>query len=222
MAIAYSVLTQGNSATNTTSYNTASITPTAGTTVFVYVSSKIGSGTANEASLSGNGITWEVTNSISFGIRRLTVFKGTKASPSTGAITISFSGQTQVGCAWGVVEYTNTNYSGTPVQDVESTPNNAVTSFSITMSAFSNVSNASVGCFFLDNTDSTVTAGSGFTKIVDQRAGANEDFNHLVVTFKNSNDTSIDISISSARRANGIGYELKHTVPSGSFMQIIG
>jgi len=222
MAISYSVLTQGKDTSDRSSYSTASITPTAGKTVFVFVSSKVGSGNGNQASLSGNNITWEVINSIPFGIRRLTVFKGKSSSPSTGAISISFSGQGQIGCAWGVVEFTNANYGKTPVQNVESFPNNAVSYFSVTMGAFSSSKNATMGCFFLDNTDSSVTAGSGFTKIVDQIAGSGEDFNHLVVTFKDTNDTSVDINISSQRRANGIGYELSHTVPAGNFAQIIG
>jgi hypothetical protein len=88
-----------NSSTDATSYANTSWTPS-GDMAVAYVYSKVGSGTANIPTISGNSLTWNAVTSasIAVGFHRLTLIAAQVTSPSAGVTTISFDGQTQVAC----------------------------------------------------------------------------------------------------------------------------
>lgn len=87
----FTILTSGRSLPGATSFNTASITPTVGTLVFVGFVSQNGSG----AAISGAGMTWTRIGNILTGIdgdSAATVFYAASGTPSAGALTISATG----------------------------------------------------------------------------------------------------------------------------------
>lgn len=197
--VSASGLTTNGSNTDASSYATASITPSADKLILAWVYS-IASAAPNTPTASGNGLTWVqvATTSDNIGNRRITLFRAMGASPSSGAVTFDFGGQTQIGCAWSVVEYDNvdtsgSNGSGAIVQAVADGSGANATSFSITLSSFGSTLNATAGGFGIPlNTSGQPSVGSGFTS-TGQR---NQDNPNLAIAseFREDNDTSVDMS----------------------------
>ena len=79
-------LTSGSSATDATSYATASITPTANKLVLLAVFNRVAAGTANAPTATGCGLTWvQVATSLgTTALRRLTLFRALGSAPSAG------------------------------------------------------------------------------------------------------------------------------------------
>lgn len=121
--IAVAELTQGTSNDTDGSFDTASITPTANAQVIVsVVLSKPGGNTtttSDNMSVSGCNLTWSQVGEIaSWSSRRATyIWKGVGASPSSGALTISFTASGGDGLTenqkYSVDEFTGVD-SGTP------------------------------------------------------------------------------------------------------------
>lgn len=108
MAITHANLTRGNSDTDASSYTTASVTPGADRLILLSVASEVSSGNVNEPTISGNGLTWVLvrsTREIGSSTQQVHLFRAIGGSPSSGAITIDFGGQTQLRCSWSVDEF---------------------------------------------------------------------------------------------------------------------
>lgn len=197
--VSASGLTTNGSNTDASSYATASITPSADKLILAWVYS-IASAAPNTPTASGNGLTWVqvATTSDNIGNRRITLFRAMGASPSSGAVTFDFGGQTQIGCAWSVVEYDNvdtsgSNGSGAIVQAVADGSGANATSFSITLSSFGSTLNATAGGFGIPlNTSGQPSVGSGFTS-TGQRNQNNPNL-AIASEFREDNDTSVDMS----------------------------
>lgn len=101
------------STANTTSYASASHTPTANALVIAAVISTKATA-ADTPTLSGNGITWVyITNVLTFSTTiNISVFRGRNASPSAGATTATY-GASQTGCYIKIVEFVNADPTGT-------------------------------------------------------------------------------------------------------------
>lgn len=213
-------LVTNSSTTDAASYNTASISPGANKLILATVVSRTGiTADPNQPTLSGNGLTWVAIASVVFdntssSRRRVTLFRAMGASPSTGAVTIDFGGQTQTACDWNIEEVSGmdtsgTNGSGAIVQSATNFDNatgTPVSTLTVTLSAFSNTNNATFGAFGYGGTG-TSTAGSGFTKLGDVMDG--ETSIRLTTEFRSDNDTSVDISYSAAGEIGGIAIEIK-------------
>lgn len=199
MAVTKTDLTVGSNATGTDSANTASISPSANKLILIAVVNEEWAGTADIPTVSGCGLTWvEIDNRVMNSDKRLTVFRAMGASPSTGALTIDFA-TAQDGIAWSVFELGNVDTTGTngsgAIQQSVTTGGTSDTNPSITLSAFDNSNNATVGLFgWGDAFTQNPTAGSGFTEIHDQNV--NGVGNTRVFTeWKTTNDTSVDCSV---------------------------
>ncbi len=149
MAIAGTNKVTNGSATDATSYATASITPAANALIVAWIGNQVASGTANIPTLSGNGLTWVQQKTVLSGTaRRLTMFTARGASPSAGAVTIDMAGQTQMGAEWAIIEVTGQGGSTETdalVQVKEATSGGSSTSGSVTLtSAASDVNNRCV------------------------------------------------------------------------------
>ena len=182
------VLTQSNSQTDATSYDTASITPTANRMVYLAV---YGAGSSiGTVSLVGNGITWTQEETQLGGTSsRISLFRGFHATPSTGAITITWT-TTVVRCAWAVFELANNDTTTPVVQSVPGSGTN-VTTLSITLAAFGSADNATLGLFGI-NKNEAITPGTGFTEIAEQVAST--ESMALQVEWRIDNDTGVDAS----------------------------
>jgi hypothetical protein len=144
------LLTQGNTTTDATSFATASVSPVANRVVFAAVASCVN---AAVPTCSGNGLTWEqVGTCVISTFRRLTVFRAIGASPSSGAITFSF-GSSQTSACWNVIQFADastagTNGSGAVVQVVPLDTQGAATTRTNTLAALEHANNVHL-CYVL-------------------------------------------------------------------------
>lgn len=218
MALAAANLTSGVSNTDATSYDTASITPTANALVLLAVSSRRSGATPSEPTASGCGLTWVVEDtqlSYSAGTpnRRLTLFRGMGASPTTGAITISIA-DTQTECAWSVDEFTGVDTSGTNGSGaiVQNTSNNdagsVATTCTLTLSSFASANNMAYGA--KTHTGNTATTpGTGFTELAEQTSA--ENGTGFQTQYK-LNDTTVDWSWTGNNSWFAIAIEVKEAI----------
>ena len=158
------LLTNGASTTSATSYNTASISPTANARILVWV---VSTGAGAATFLSGNGITYNLvaTSDNSTAGYYLTLWSGTAASPSAGQITISHAGS-RTGCAWIVQQWTADVTPTVRQFKVGENEVGGVTSASITLDTTPASTSATAGGFYKVPVESSV-AGDGFTALGD-------------------------------------------------------
>lgn len=211
MAVTQSPLTSGANTTNQNSYVTASISPGANRLVLVTVLN-FGTGSSpNTPTLSGNGLTYQLidTQLYQSNFIRLSLFRSMGASPSSGAITIDFAGQSQDSCHWAVSEFsgvsaTGTHGSGAIVQSAKAAPTSTTTGLA-TLSAFADAANATFGCFAINSSGSNlITPGSGFTEIYEVSTGQR----NLQTEWRDSADTSVDATTASAENWAVIAVEI--------------
>mgnify|MGYP003395495187 CR=1 FL=1 len=133
------------------------------------VYSRIAAGTPNDATATGNSVTWVKVNSVAQSNRKITTLRSMGASPTTGTISIDFAAQTQTMCGWSLAEFsgtdtTGTNGSGAIVQSPTDT--NTTGTPSTTMTAFASTNNVAyygVGHAANEGT----TPATGFAEIHD-------------------------------------------------------
>ena len=216
MAVTIANITQNFTTAGVTSVNTASVTPGSNKLELLSVASRTGITTnPNQPTATGNGLTWVVITSVvydntSSSRRRLTTFRAMGASPSTGAITIDFGGQTQTTIDWILDELTGTDTSGTngsgAIVQSNSNSDTSATGSSLTVTLSSSPTSGFVyGAFANGNGTNTSTAGTGFTKSGDITDSADI---RTTTEYQAANDQSIDMSWSAASELGGIGLEI--------------
>src|SRR5262249_12453794 len=158
------------STTDGTTYTTAAVSPAANNLQLLCVVT--GDGTSspqNPTAVSGVGLTFTLVNSRTSGNpgRRVGLWRALSGSPSTGAVTITFSATQQV-ATWTWSEFGNVDTGGTNGANaiVQNAQNGCAgcSSLSVTLAAFSSLNNATYGCFGSNHTVAH-TPGSGFTQI---------------------------------------------------------
>lgn len=185
--------------TNATTFSTLSISPNINVGDLVGVQSTIAAGTGpNEPTLSGNGLTWARVDGIqetNANVSRLTVFRAIGASPSAGALTADFGGESQTTCAMVVVEFRNTLLSGTNwadaiVQSKTGQVSGTNTGITVTFdNPFSSPFNATVAFWAIDR-GIAMTPGSGFADAGNTGGGASS----LQCEFRNDNSATASAS----------------------------
>ncbi len=173
MAITEANLASGT-ASSVASAASASITPTGNRLVLLAVASRIASGTPNQPTASGNGLTWVAVASLGVAgslNTRITVFRAMGASPSTGAVTIDFGGQSQTRIEWSIVEFGNvttagSNGSGAVVQSNTADSGTAQTAVSLALAAFLSSTNRPY-CAIAHNTAEGTTPRTNWAELHD-------------------------------------------------------
>lgn len=208
-AVSCSVLTQGQNVSNTTGYATASITPSANALILLAVANVRNTADActwaDVETVSGNSLTWVKVNeqcysSVTVPTNMVTIYRSMGASPSTGTVSFFYGSTSQLAAAWAVIECTGVDTSGTngsgAVAQSAINANTSSASITATLGSFGSANNATLGAFGTTG-NTSVTSGSGFTELAEQLV--TDSYNHaLHVEFKNSNDTTVDASYSSA------------------------
>lgn len=202
---AASALNVTGSDTDARNYTTASWTPTAGKLYILALGVHDLGGSMTVPTVSGNNITWSrLGNDTGGGVGQpvlVTWYGYAGSSASAGAITFTgvvSSGQTADGAIWGIAELTDANDYVQSV--VGSTINDTIT---VTLASFASTNNAT-GAWFLsyDNAGGAITntAGSGFTLTTGLNASqaSGGDTMRLSFQFRSDNDTSVDVTASSA------------------------
>ena len=224
MTVTHTLLTEGNDESNGTSYDTASISPSANKLLIVDVAADSASDGANgQPTLSGCGVTWVVVQSLvgvgvdGGGWARQTQFRA-MGNPTTGVLTIDFGSDTQEAVRWSVCEKGNvdtggTNGSAAVVQSATGTSTG--TTCTVTLAAFGNINNATHGAFHREGevTGATQTAGSGFTEETDLESDLTGGYyGYLHTEYRNDNDTTVDSTASDAMDGTtGIAIEIKES-----------
>lgn len=206
-----------------TSFNTASITPSANKLVLLAVWQSAASGTPNTPTVSGNGLTWVqvATYQLSYNTaRRMTIFRAMGASPSAGAVTVDFGGQSQTFFSWSISEFdgvakTGTNGSDAVVQSSNAEQNGTYSGLTVTLGTFANAANAAWG-YILNGGTNAITSGSGFTELSNistalGRSASEFKLNDTTVDWswssQNNNSQAIAVEIQSERaikKINGV------------------
>lgn len=188
MVLAATALTGATTATNGTSFATASITPSANVTLIAFFHSSRG-GTPTTPTASGNGLTWTNRSSVTIGDVRITLFSATGSSPSAGSITFSTGAETQNRAGWSVFEISGSDYATTDgirtANIVTATGTGSI--LSMTLGAFANVNNGAIAGYGIKIAEA-ITADSGWTEIHDLQ-NATESLS-IETQFIASNDTS--------------------------------
>ena len=165
------------SGSSASSYNTASISPGAKRLVLLYVQTNPTSGTANQPTVTGAGMTWTAVISATLGGYRETLFRALSASPGSGALTIDFAGQNQNYFNWIVYEFIGVDPSGTNGANAivqagsQTLPNSGnSTGITVTLGAFGNINNATYGAIA---SSGGIATGGSFTELSNFATGSN-------------------------------------------------
>lgn len=216
MAITASNLISGSdSGAAASSFTTASITPSANKLILLSVTARRGDSTQPVApTVTGNGLTWveiaEIYWDTTSTSRKSTfLFRAMGASPSSGAVTMDFGTQSINLPNWIVDEITGmdtsgTNGSGAIVQSATN-KNEAGATLTVTLAAFSSANNATYGSFGGDSFGAGSSVGTGYTQL-GSTDGATTTAG--VTEFRSDNDTSVDVTFSTAS-LGGIAIEIK-------------
>ncbi|HEX5728452.1 VCBS repeat-containing protein [Microbacterium sp.] len=171
-----SLLTAGSQTSpDASSYNTASISPVGNRPLYAVVETATGAG-PSQPTATGNGLTWVVERSVTFSTRRLTVLRALGASPSSGAVTYDFAGQTQTSAIWQVVQCagadtSGTNGSGATPQSASATVA-AGTTFTATLPGALNSSGSRLLCWVGLDIASTVSPDADLLEFSDANVAA--------------------------------------------------
>ncbi|MDO8640302.1 MAG: hypothetical protein Q7R33_02060 [Nitrosarchaeum sp.] len=201
---------------DTLTFDTASITPSANKLILLSCTAYDGDSTVPEPTVSGCGLTWVKIDTRISGDnhRRVTLFRAMGASPSSGAVTITFS-IALWGCAWGVSEFgsvdtSGTNGSGAIVQSAVNGVDGAL-GLTITLAAFGSTNNATFGAF---GSSHTTTVGSGFIQVNTYQTDPGQWYeNTNTQEWRDDNDTSVDISTGWGD-IHGVAVEIKYAAPT--------
>jgi hypothetical protein len=187
------------SAINDDGYSTGSVSFDAGSIAIVDVSSVVGSGTANEPTLSGLSLTWTSVASqlLSTNARRITRFRALVGGAASGVITIDFAAQLQQNCDWSITQITDCVTTGTNGEDAiqqtkTSAPVGTASSCSITFDAtWDHADNRALGVFHHNSDTRPFTAGTNFT-ILGQAQGSSAS-SGIATEHGRDSDDAVDI-----------------------------
>jgi hypothetical protein len=161
--------TEGFIASGATVYTTDSITPSANALVLAWVGNEDIFGTPSIPTLTGCGLTWVQIDTVQFGNLRLTLFRALGASPSSGAVTITFPAS-EWAAIWSITQFTDTDTSGTNgsgaiAQNAQNSDAAVGSSLTVTLgSAIASGNMAAAGWLFAVS-DLGMNAGAGWTTI---------------------------------------------------------
>lgn len=230
MAIAFANITTGFDTAGLSTASTASISPVANRLYLAaFVARTNISADTNTPTLSGCGITWVAVANIAWDTsstsrKKLTLFRGLSASPTSGALTVDYGGQAQTQHDWIVDEVSDIDTGGTSGSNavVQSATNKNETvdtaTLTATLAAFSSLSNATYGVFTTDTTVG-VTVGSGFTQLATV-TDAQVSALRLMSEYKLTNDTTVDFTPGNSCMKGGIAIEIKQNT-GANFFQVL-
>jgi hypothetical protein len=173
-----------------------------------------------QPTVTGCGLTWVAINSIvhdttSSSRRRVTLFRAMGSSPTAGVLTIDFASQAQTNFGWIIdvangIDTSGTNGSGAIIQSATAIDSSeAVATLTATLGAFSNSGNATYGAIgtgAFGNNPPVTTQGAGFTLVFSNTFDGGNTCHTL---FKNTNDTTVEITFDQVNSIGIIAVELK-------------
>ena len=210
-----------------TSLASASISPASDALILAVVSHLRSGLTPTTPTLSGNGLTWvQIGDSQLETDYRVTLFRAMGSSPSAGAVTADFGGESQSSITMVIDEFTGvdtsgTNGSGATVQSAGSSAPNGV-SIIVTLSSFADAANnAAYGCFGLRSAGATITQGTGFSLLGNATDGSNNS--QAASEFRVGEDTSVDWTWDTSVRNCALAVEIAIApgAPAGGYARLV-
>lgn len=171
-AISMSLLTQNGTNTDATSYNTASVSPTANRLLILVVAGA-STGWPGPNSVTGNGLTWTKAGNqtIILDAEGISIWYAyTGSTPSAGAISIGFP-VTQSYCIWAVHEVSGSRLAGAPFGNFGATTNIVTTTSPSVPFIFGSSPTDAASAIFsavLIRQNAAFTPGTGMTELADQ------------------------------------------------------
>jgi hypothetical protein len=199
-------LTTAGSSTDATSYTTASVTAPSSNLILIWVYSIRSAATPNTPIITGTGLTdiTEVGSSLDHNsLRKISLFKA-YGTGTAGTIGINFSGQTQTGCTWSVVQVVG----ATDISqfDTEATTANA-TSLTSTLGTFSSTDHITIAGFGYPLNSNIGSPGDYFIDIGEQNQGSPNQA--MITMWAPDNQTAVKVDLSTSSTAiAGISAEL--------------
>lgn len=228
MALTVASLARGSSTSNTTSYTTASFTPTAARTLFVVAKLSAISSSTTMNTVSGLSGTWTLFNNLYVsGLASGTQFTVHTCSNYSGTGSLSIGNTDSATHAmWGVYEIANGDTSNPIVASSWKTVvNSSTTGLSITMDSPADTNNRPFSAWFNDNnTSGQADPATGWTELDDIAVGSP---NGTLETqwFNTAFDTGAGVSfLAGTYSGAGVAFELAvpstggGTVNSSAFM----
>lgn len=222
--ITQSLLTSGNSESNTTVYTTASITPAPNKLILaIAVGLRLAVSPNAVPVVTGNGMTWVEIADVPFdhglgetGRTNLSVFRALDPAPTTGGVTFTYT-DTQARASFSIIEIGNIDIGGVDganaiIQVVLNVQSDTATPL-VNLSSFSGLSNATLGVTAYAVGTPTITPGSGFVEVSEETV-APEGTGHEV-EFRTDNDTSVDWLYTASVITRSCAIELKNAASSG-------
>ena len=208
-------VTQSNLTTGISSgtgATTSSVSPVPNQIVIVTVLAFNNSTSPNTPTLSGCSITWNQIVTEATTQRNVTSFVGVSSSPTAGVLTISFGGQSEGAIQWSVDQFANTRISNggldAIVQNNKKQSTSTGSPFTVTLSAFANINNATYGAIQLSANTPSTNMTSIFTTGSSNWA------------WSNANQTSVSWTFSGTVLATAIAFEIAFGL-QGGFMEIL-
>lgn len=227
-------LTDDTNSSSASSYNTASISPGSNDLIIVTVVSRTGTSTnPNQPTLSGNGLTYEVIDgdvfdNTSSSRRRETKFRAMGVSPSSGAISISFGGQTQTTCTWSIekvsgdVDTSGANGSGAIKQSAINSDRNSWTADSpktltVTLPSAPDSNNIVLATFGFGDDSQTQSGDAAYTELSNISSGVDGASVGILAQYAQTTNQTVEATASFETEICGIAIEIQAaaTTPKG-------
>ena len=235
-AVSGTNLTSGgneNDPTGQTSFTTGSVSPTSNNLVLASFAVRH-TATSLSPAVSGCGLTWVQVALVRYDntstYRTLAVFRALGASPTSGALTISFGANSVTAWTYSIdqfsgIDTSGTNGSGAIVQAVTNYWNPTSSSpVTVTLSAFGSSTNATYGVFSEHGFVSSIGTGTGFSSLSSNVTSYASSYYLIQSTeWKNSADTTVDMTLNyTGSEVGGIGIEIKEYVAAGGAPEVNG
>lgn len=201
------LLTEGSGTADTTSYATASITPTANRVLLAFVSSSTTNNTNTEpTTVTGNGLTWTRVTGVSGNTNNTSSlwWAPTGATPSAGAVTFGF-GVAQHNVLWKVVEV-----NADPAAPVAQARTHAISGANIYVTLDEEVAagNATFGFASMNSAIVTLTPITGYTEIGTQVTETSPAIRHAL-EWRQSGTVSLGFTGTGTPSKSMIGAEVQ-------------
>jgi len=207
MPVTTTLLTSAYNTADQTSYTTASISPSAGVPILLFVSSRQASAVP-PTSVSGCSLTWEQTANVGGGSHNISLYHAS-GTPTTGAITIDYGAATQTGGAWSIVELENSDPGSNGASAIiqsNAVSGSGVSSIGVSLAAFADTNNATIGFFSVQLNEALVNE-AGYT-VLSNDYGSPPSMGNML-EFYNAPDTSVGASWSANDIYRAIVAEIK-------------
>ena len=215
MSLTISLLTQGNNASNI--ITTASVSPTSGGVVYLWVVQARSSGFPNDTpTVTGCGLTWsQLATGTYASRRRWFLYRGT-GTPSSGAISFDNSATTIAESRWHVVQITgqDTDPNGTVYTNTVN-----ATSVAVTVTETPDTGDAVLAFFAKEASSGSVSLEGSLTELGSQ-ASAGSDVRWSVAGYDSAAPIDTTPSASWSGASNAAGVAIVVYVGSGGGLSI--